>query len=66
MWLTLTVASELIMRALRVRFSYLFFQTPGFDDLGCQSEARRVFNTFVHLAKAAPEREGDESHSGPS
>ncbi|TNN54001.1 hypothetical protein EYF80_035769 [Liparis tanakae] len=35
-------------------------RTLGFDDLHCQSDTGGVFNTFVHLAKTPPGREGEE------
>lgn len=46
-----------------ITFFYLFFKTPGFDDLRCQSETWRVFNTLVHLTETPPdwwEREGEK------
>lgn len=36
---------------------YLFFLILSFNDLCRQREARRVFNTFVYLAKTTPKRE---------
>lgn len=60
LWPPVTGASKSTMSTLNGGLSYLFSWTPGFDDLCCQSEAGRVFNTFVHLAETTPWREGEK------
>lgn len=58
---SLTIRSKNVWE---ITFSYLFFKTPGFDNLRCQSETWRVFNALVHLTKTTPnwwERDGERN-----